>query len=339
MMNGISAEALIHKAGNEIGSEESFPYVSIIIPAKNEEKILPLCLDSILAIDYPRNRYEVILVDNGSTDRTVALAQERGVQAYSCPELTIGAMRNYGVSASKGSIVAFIDADVIVAKEWLDSAIHCLRRHSDAVCLGSFPLVPEEFGWVARAWWQLQRPIHDGEEFKVGWLPSMNMIVKREAFWEAGGFNPQLVTSEDVDLCYRISEKRSILYCASIKAYHYGEARTLTHLFQKERWRGRSNYDGIFSHGLKVAELPSLLMPIYFMILCLAIIWAAFSVNGYLLGILAIMLMAPSFIKCCLSTKKGNYRFMPQMVVCYTVYSFARMVSAIDWFKGRIIAV
>ena len=68
---------------------------SIIIPAKNEEHNIGKCLDSILAVDFQLERFEVIVVDNGSTDRTVQVSKTKGATVYFEPELTISGLRNF----------------------------------------------------------------------------------------------------------------------------------------------------------------------------------------------------------------------------------------------------
>ncbi len=70
--------------------------VSIIIPMKNEEKDIGSCLKSILDNSFSREDYEIICVDNGSTDRTVELAEKYTPSVYSIPDKTISYLRNYG---------------------------------------------------------------------------------------------------------------------------------------------------------------------------------------------------------------------------------------------------
>jgi glycosyltransferase involved in cell wall biosynthesis len=85
--------------------------VSIILPARNEERSIERALDALNALAYPRERYEVIVVDNGSTDATTRIARSRGVQVLQHPEGRVGAVRNAGAAGATGSILAFLDAD------------------------------------------------------------------------------------------------------------------------------------------------------------------------------------------------------------------------------------
>ena len=313
-----------------------YPFISIIIPTKNEEKNLPLCLKALLVLDYPKDKYEIIVIDNGSTDKTVQIAKNYGAKVFIKPELTIAALRNYGAKVANGSLLAFVDADVILDKSWLKTAIHCLTSDENIGCAGAFPFPPNESGWVAKTWWILQNPISLNSNQEVGWLPSMSMLVKKSAFTVIGGFSPNLITCEDVDFCYRLRNKFKIIYCKDLKAFHLGEPQSLKQLFKKERWRGMSNYEGIKYHGIHIDELPSLLLPLYYLLLILWLIYTVIVRNweGILLNLTCWFL--PPILKSFLSAKKiSNYSMLHKMIICYLVYCLARTISAIDCIKNK----
>jgi hypothetical protein len=94
----------------------------------------------------------------------------------------------------------------------------------------------------------------------------MNLIVRRDDFLTVSGFNEQLETVEDVDLCYRLGQRGTILWTPAMEAIHWGEARDLRTFWRKESWRSISNLRGVLSHGLRWDELPSLGYPLY--VLC-----------------------------------------------------------------------
>jgi glycosyltransferase involved in cell wall biosynthesis len=244
---------------------------SIIIPAKNEEANIGRCLDSIMNVGWDHSQFEVIVVDNGSSDRTVAIAKEKGALLFIKPELTISALRNFGVTQAKGDVLVFLDADCTVTGDWLQSASRYLSR-DDIVCFGSPPTVPEDATWVQTAWYRIRRgKDHCGE---VDWLESMNMFVRRETFLAVAGFNEELVTCEDYDLSLRIKPFGKIVADQRIVAVHHGEAATVEHFFRKEYWRGTSNLKGIFHHGFSLKELPSVMLPIVHVILGLIVLSA-----------------------------------------------------------------
>jgi len=238
---------------------------SVIIPAKNEEANLPACLRSIFANNYPQGRYEVIVVDNGSDDRTVALAESHGARVARLPHVTISALRNHGAGIARGQVLVFIDADCTVAADWLKQASRYLQRQ-DVALFGSPPGIPRDSTWVQRTWF-LVRGKRGEEVTEVTWLESMNMFVPRRLFLDLGGFNEDLITCEDVDISYRLAEYGKIISDLRIEATHHGEARTVKEFFRKEKWRGKSNYIGLQVHGLRWAEVPSLVLPLYFLLM------------------------------------------------------------------------
>src|SRR3989344_5752786 len=96
--------------------------ISVIIPAFNEEKLLGECLESLQKQTLAKDEYEVIVIDNGSTDKTSAIAKSMGVSVYYyIKERGPGAARAFGVTKAKGSILAFTDADTTVTPTWLET--------------------------------------------------------------------------------------------------------------------------------------------------------------------------------------------------------------------------
>jgi glycosyltransferase involved in cell wall biosynthesis len=239
----------------------SLPKFSIIIPAKNEEKFLPGCLDSIGVISYPRNLVEVIVVDNGSTDATREIARSRGAQVLVDRQKNVSGLRNAGARHAKGEILAFIDADCLASSNWLEVAALYFSR-PDVVAWGAPPRPPRPSTWVQQTWYLVRQKNESVQD--VEWLESMNLFVRKEQFLAAGGFDETLVTCEDVDLSYRLSKSGRIVSDSRISVIHLGEARTVREFMRKEIWRGRSNLSGLKSHGFSLKELPSLSIPLYF---------------------------------------------------------------------------
>jgi len=238
---------------------------SVIIPAKDEQKYLPLCLQSLANLDYPPSAYEVLVIDNGSTDKTVEIAAQYGAKVFIRPELTIAGLRNFGASHAQGRCLVFLDADCTVAPDWLVAAFGWLNQ-MDICCFGGPPESPEHGTWVQKAWHLVRGKRRMVEEAE--WLESMNMFVRKEVFARINGFDETLTTCEDYDLSLRLRKHGRIVADKRIRAIHHGEAATLGHFYRKERWRGVSNLSGLTRHGLHLRELPSLLAPIAF-VLCL----------------------------------------------------------------------
>lgn len=95
------------------------PKVSIIVPVYNGEKTLPLCLDSLMRLDYPKENLEIIVVDNGSVDETARIIKRYPVKYVYEPHKGRARARNKGVELAQGRFVAFLDADCVAHKDWL----------------------------------------------------------------------------------------------------------------------------------------------------------------------------------------------------------------------------
>lgn len=309
--------------------------VSFIIPARNSEATLEECLSSIYAQTGGCGVFEVLLIDNGSSDRTVDIAKGKGARVLEGPGLTVGALRNLGARNARGRIFAFVDSDCVISSSWLDNALPLFDDQQVGI-VGAPTSVPENGTWVQSAWY-MHRKKTKIREF-VTWLPTENLLVRREVFEKINGFNEMLVTCEDVDLCYRIGESHKIISDFSISAVHLGEARTLRDFFRKERWRGKGNFRGIFLHGLRIDEIPSLLMVGYgltAMLLFIVGIFRAFyysDINTLSVSIV-FWVFPPIAMAIRTSLKVRKFKGVFPLTLLYAVYIAARTVSSLS---GRI---
>ncbi len=106
------------------------PHVSVIVPVYNAERTIEDCVCSLLALRYPSDRRELLLVDNGSTDRTGTILERYAGQITVLFEPKPGpaTARNKGIVAAGGDVVAFTDSDCIVDREWLGHVVAPLQE-------------------------------------------------------------------------------------------------------------------------------------------------------------------------------------------------------------------
>lgn len=302
---------------------------TIIIPAKNEEKNIDKCLHSINAMTYDMGLLEVLVIDNGSSDRTIDIARANGAKVFEKPDVTISGLRNFGFSMSEGTILAFLDADCTVAPDWLIEASRYLNN-DEVACFGSPPTIPTDATWVQKAWFKIRAKNTCVQETE--WLESMNMFVPRHVFASIGGFNEKLVTCEDYDLSLRLKRFGKIISDSRIVAVHHGEATDLRHFFRKEHWRGSSNFRGVLSHGLKWRELPSLMIPTAYVLLMIVVF-------GYLLigevsdvsfALFMGLWQVPLALFAAIKTRKSlNLKTILQLIVLLNVYFLARGLAVL----------
>ena len=204
--------------------------VSIIIPTKNNGDILEKCLASIKNLDYPKDKYEVIIVDGHSTDDTVEIAKKYGCKIAYEDVGTRGGACNIGVKNAKGEFIAFTDGDCVVPKDWLRNLIKHFNDKNIA-SVGGPNITPEDDTEFAKCVGVvlsfLSKPgsrygLYANEVIETFHNSGCNVAYRRSAIEEAGGFNEKLITCEDEDLDYRIIEKGyKILYTPDAKVYHY----------------------------------------------------------------------------------------------------------------------
>jgi alpha-1,6-rhamnosyltransferase len=176
------------------------PLVSVIIPAYNAEAGLERTLASVFAQDY--SPFEVIVVDDGSTDTTTAVAAGvAGVRCIRQENAGPSAARNRGVDEAGGEFLAFVDADDEVPPNKLSIQAGYLLDHPEAGCvLGRQEVAEDGAGapdWIGRD------PIFGD----LGGVPLMSMVVRRKVFVELGGFDRGLRIAEDRDLLVRMRER------------------------------------------------------------------------------------------------------------------------------------
>lgn len=307
---------------------DTLPFVSVIIPAYNEESFLPRCLASLSELDYPRDKLEVIVVDNGSRDRTQAIARANGAVVLIDESRTVAGLRNLGAEQAKGSLLAFVDADCLVAADWLQKAV-VYFDDTGIAGWGAPPEPPSAPTWVQSAWYLVRKKAEPVQP--VEWLESMNLFVRKPLFEHLGGFNESLITCEDVDFCYRLRAHGRIVADGGIRVVHLGEAATVREFIRKEIWRGKGNFQGIKSHGFSAKELPSLVIPLYFgafIPLLFLIFLFIFGPKGLLLW--ALFYLAPSGVVIWKIRKKDkSFTIILKLVLLLQCYFWARTYSVL----------
>lgn len=173
--------------------------LSIIIPTLNEEKYLPLLLEQIRKQDF--SDYEVIVADAGSSDKTVKIAKD-----YKCRVVkggTVAYGRNQGARSARGQLLLFIDADNIYLPD--DFLSELISQFKEKKCdIASFPLYidgnrMDKVAYKVYNWWAKKL-----QNFKA--YATNSMIVKKEVFDKAGGFDESITIGEDHDLARRASK-------------------------------------------------------------------------------------------------------------------------------------
>src|SRR5712691_9636494 len=260
------------------------PVVSFVIPVRNDAARLRRCLESIARNDYPADRVEVIVVDNGSRDRSPDVARQGGARVLLIPDAAVAKLRNRGAAAARAGILAFVDADHEIDPHWIRHAVAALA--GDEVAAAGAPYVsPADGTWVQRRYDGLRtRP---PEPADVEWLGSGNLVLRRVIFDALGGFDTSLETCEDVDLCQRIRDRGYRIVCdPKLRSIHFGDPASLRALFAGELWRGRNNLRVTLRGPKTLRHFRSALAPIA-SLAAAGLMLAALAVRAFPLAALA----------------------------------------------------
>ncbi len=208
------------------------PFVSIVICTYNRKDLLKDCLNSIFSANYPSSLYEVIVVDGGSTDGTIDLRKDfPNIRFIVESRSGLAHARNKGASLARGSIVAYVDDDCVVDRDWLRNLVKGLKYSKNVVGVGGpvFPLHPE----VVPPKIFVLAPLgfyYDGSTMKlVSGIVMPNSAFRREIF-ETIQFDETLgvtkrgrliLFGEDTEFCERITDAgHKLLYTPYSKVYH-----------------------------------------------------------------------------------------------------------------------
>lgn len=179
--------------------------ISFIIPAYNEENLLPRTLRTIRAaasaFETRGWSYELIVCDNNSTDRTAEVAREHGAEVVFEPINQIARARNTGATRSRGDWLIFIDADCAPTSELFEEAGRIIEQ-GDILFAGAVVQLDSDLppfaAILVRGWNVLSRVLH--------WMAGSFVLVEASAFREVGGFSLELYSAEELDLSRRLKE-------------------------------------------------------------------------------------------------------------------------------------
>lgn len=236
------------------------PSISFVVPVRNDAERLRACLARIRESTPTGIGIEIVVADNGSTDASPRVARNAGARLLELPGLRVGELRNRAARAATGDILAFVDADNEIQSEWIDAAIDALSSRSIAA-VGAPYHAPSPGTWVQRCYDRLRK--HPTSREPAEWLGSGNMAVRRAAFEEVGGFDVDLETCEDVDLCRKLRAAGYALVADHrMKNVHHGDPSTLGQVFSGELWRGRDNVRVSLRRPVSGRTLASAVLPV-----------------------------------------------------------------------------
>ena len=200
------------------------PKVSVVVASYNGAATLRTCLQSLEAIEYPD--YEIILVDDGSTDTTTEIASGFPRVRFFRHESNqgLGVARNTGIAAAVGEIIAFTDSDCRADEDWLFYLVGDLLNSRFAGIGGHNFLPPDDSTTAACVMVSPGGPAHVMLTDRIAeHIPGCNMAFYKWALDSIGGFDPiYRKAGDDVDICWRLQQRNyRIGFCAAGFVWHY----------------------------------------------------------------------------------------------------------------------
>lgn len=243
-----------HSSAGKPGPEPAGkgPLLSVIIPAYNRRATLQLALAALSFQTLPASCYEVLVIDDGSTDGTEALCR---TSVFSFGEIRYiqqqnggaGSARNAGVEAASGKYLLFMNDDTVAAPTLLAEhlAVHCRNPRERWAILGSFTPTVECNRRALSLWLQRstflfpQNALQPGQLCDAAYFVTCNLSVARQAVIEAGSFDPTFRVGEDTELGIRLAAKGyRVKYHPAAQAVHEHPQFTAEDLLRRARTYG-----------------------------------------------------------------------------------------------------
>lgn len=216
--------------------EHGLPFVSVVVPAYNHHAALAKCLRALEEQKYPKDRYEVVVVDNGSQESVEPLVRNHP-QARAAFEGRPGsyAARNKGVSLARGEIIAFTDADCLPVPDWLERGVATLLASPNCGLVGGgievFPAGPRP-NWVEL--WDCTRGLRQKRYVNLSkYAATANAFTFKRIFDAVGPFDADMKSSGDLEWGRRVAAAGFAVVYAEDASIHHPARATLRQIWRK----------------------------------------------------------------------------------------------------------
>lgn len=269
------------------------------------------------------------MVDNGSVDKTIAIAEKRGARVLVKPGLTISQLRNAGCRAATGEVLVFVDGDVYLKATWGNRFREVLQMLDvdPMLITGSLYGLRDNPSWIEKFWFG---PVLG--KTTVNYINGGHLILRKDLFRKVGGFCESLETGEDWEFCQRAKKRgATISNIPDLKVVHEGYPTTLYAFFRRERWHGLGDFGSVRE---VLSSTPALLSIIQLVVILLSVILAVQGKQPtFLLAYVVFM-----GVVCVLAAARRcgrSIRHLPACTFLYVFYFWARTFSLFDVIRNR----
>jgi glycosyltransferase involved in cell wall biosynthesis len=296
------------------------PRITFVIPTFNEQEFLPRTLLAIIEL-VKQIPYEIIVVDNGSTDRTAQIASSFAARVLVDPTSTIAGLRNLGALAAHGRFLVFLDADVIITPMWARNIAFVLDQldaEDRKILTGSTAGISDEPSWIERHWF-LPRCLET-----PAFMNSAHLIISKALFREIGGFAEDHITGEDYELCQRAQKGGCLIENnPGLHVIHEGYPKTIPEFIAREVWHGTQltmSLHDLLSSRIGIMTLAYWIVPM--LGLAATILTRSFAPFLLTLAFIVALCLAATLYKSC----KYRLNVCAYFIIC-NLYLFSRGLS------------
>ena len=307
--------------------------VSFIIPHHGRDELL---LETVASISQQRvdGEIEVLIISKDADhkasalrDRLEAVFDKGSVDLVPIPAgRTISFGRNFGAERARGKYLAFIDADVRLADDWVAVMTNTLRDNPNCLLSGAVQQADTDRTAVD----VIKSSMSQANAGMVNALPGNALFIEKSVFEQYPKFPEHLETCEDWVFTNTLSQSGEIALSDNSHFVHLGEDKNYRTLFRKEIWRGTSNLGSIHGRKIEPAEWPSFIVPVVvgvsFVIALLCLLFGQLSAG---VAVLLFSLLAPVLYAIRLKRKSAVPVSFPVLVYFYFLYFLARAVGMV----------
>jgi glycosyltransferase involved in cell wall biosynthesis len=298
--------------------------VDFVIPHMGRPEMLVATVASVLAQTGVDRVASITVVTKNHSPLDIE-AHEKLHVVYAPEASSISDQRNRGVALGQAPLIAFLDADIQLAVDWLQTCAEQLAQKPSRLLVSAMQKPSANAGRVEQLRTALSNVSLDET---VQFLPGRNLLVKRSAHNAVGGFPGHLKTCEDYYYTEKLSRLGELYYTSRTEYIHLGEDKTLRQTFTKEIWRSEYNLRSLSGRTVPLREWPSILLPFWMLLAFIVLLTGFYSRMALAAGIF--MLLTPSILYSArLYLKPSNNLPFHFLLLFYLVYFLARAAGTV----------